>query len=139
MGAGHTVRLMRVPTEQGSAIVSFDGVRRLTPLWQLAGPLVIVVAMPGRWRGLLALVGLGFSGVVMLKFMLPALLSGSSGLGVALAGQRDLAWCLCRRWSGRPVAVPTTAQAVATCRPGVQPETPLAATTSCRMFIRRWR
>jgi uncharacterized membrane protein len=39
-----------------------------------------------RWRGVLALVGLGFGGAVILMFMLPALLDGSSGTWVALVG-----------------------------------------------------
>ena len=47
---------------------------------------VLVVAVVARVRGLLALLGLLFAGVVLARFMLPALLLGSSGLGVALVG-----------------------------------------------------
>ena len=44
------------------------------------------VALVARLRGLLALVGLGFGALVLVKFMLPALLAGESGLAVALVG-----------------------------------------------------
>jgi uncharacterized membrane protein len=44
---------------------------------------VVAVA---RWRGVRALVGLGFSGIAVLWFMLPALVAGESGLMVGLVG-----------------------------------------------------
>ncbi len=47
---------------------------------------VVVVGLIARWRGLLALVGLAFGGLVLVKFMLPALVGGESGLVVALVG-----------------------------------------------------
>jgi uncharacterized membrane protein len=59
---------------------------RLTPLWVLGLVFVLVVGAVARLRGVLALVSLVFGGGVLLKFMLPALLSGSSGIGVALVG-----------------------------------------------------
>ena len=84
---GTTVRLMRVPGTDGQpASYSFDDVIRLTPIWLLAGIFVLAVALVARLRGLLALVGLGFGGLVLFRFMLPALLSGSSGIAVALVG-----------------------------------------------------
>ena len=84
---GDTVRLMRVPGEAGSAATySFDDVLRLKPLWLLAALFVLVVALVARVRGLLALVSLAFGGAVLFRFMLPALLSGSDGLAVSLAG-----------------------------------------------------
>jgi uncharacterized membrane protein len=52
----------------------------------LAIAFVLVVAAVARLRGILALVSLGFGGLVLLKFMLPALLSGSSGTEVSLVG-----------------------------------------------------
>jgi len=85
--AGDTVRLMRIPPANGQpAIYSYDGVERLTALWVLGLVFVVVVAVVARWRGIMALVSLGFGGIVLFRFMLPALLSGSSGLAVALAG-----------------------------------------------------
>jgi len=84
---GATVLLQRVPPQAGQeAIYSFDGIVRLKQLWILGAAFVLVVAAVARLRGLLALIGLGFGGGVLFVFMLPALLSGSSGLAVALAG-----------------------------------------------------
>jgi len=86
VGKGDTVRLMRVPGQGQAAAYSFDEVIRLKPLWILGAVFVLVVALVARVRGLLALVGLAFGGFVLVRFMLPALLSGSNGLAVSLAG-----------------------------------------------------
>ena len=86
VAAGDTVRLLRVPAPDGSATYSFDEVVRLRPLWLLALFFVVVVALVARVRGLLALAALAFGGLVLVRFMLPALLSGSDGLAVSLAG-----------------------------------------------------
>ncbi|MCW2787180.1 MAG: YibE/F family protein [Marmoricola sp.] len=82
-----TVRLILVPASHGQpAGYSFDDVDRGFPLLLMGLFLVLVVGAVARVRGLLAIASLGFAGFVLLKFMLPALLSGSSGIGVALAG-----------------------------------------------------
>ena len=87
LGPGDSVELVRTPPVDGQAAAfSFFSVDRSAPLWILAGIFVLVVALVAQLRGLLALVGLGFSGLVVVKFMLPALLAGESGLAVALAG-----------------------------------------------------
>lgn len=87
LGAGDSVELVRTPPTDGRpAAFSFFSVDRSAPLWILAGIFVLVVALVAQLRGLLALVGLGFSGMVVVKFMLPALLAGESGLAVALVG-----------------------------------------------------
>ena len=87
LAVGDTVRLMRVPAQAGQpATYSFDEVIRLKPLWLLGALFVLVVALVARVRGLLALVSLAFAGFVLFRFMLPALLSGSDGLAVSLAG-----------------------------------------------------
>ena len=87
LSTGDTVRLMRLPARAGQPVTySFDDVVRLKPLWLLAALFVLVVALVARVRGLLALVSLGFGGLVLFKFMLPALLSGSDGLSVSLVG-----------------------------------------------------
>jgi uncharacterized membrane protein len=87
LGAGDTVRLLRVPAQAGEpATYSFDDVVRLRSLWLLGAVFVLVVALVARVRGLLALVSLALGGFVLVRFMLPALLSGSSGLAVSLAG-----------------------------------------------------
>lgn len=46
---------------------------------------VIVIAV-GLLRGLMALVALGFSGFMLMEFVLPALVSGQPGLAVAVVG-----------------------------------------------------
>ncbi|MCW2808583.1 MAG: putative rane protein, partial [Marmoricola sp.] len=87
LGKGDTVRLERDPGHDGAAAsYSFFSVVRNGSLGILALVFLIVVAAVARWRGILAVVSLGFAGLVLLKFMLPALLSGSSGLAVSLAG-----------------------------------------------------
>lgn len=88
LSRGDQVRLVRVPGvgTDGSASYSYDDVLRGKPLWVLWIAFVVVVAAVARLRGILALVSLGFAGFVLLKFMLPALLSGSSGMAVSLVG-----------------------------------------------------
>ena len=87
LARGDTVRLTRVPPQgSGAPTYSFDDVVRLGPLWVLAAFFVLAVALVARGRGLLALVGLVFGGFVLVRFMLPALLSGSNGLAVSLVG-----------------------------------------------------
>jgi uncharacterized membrane protein len=85
--AGDTVELMRVPPGHGAgATFSYFGTERSTGLaWMFLG-FVVVVVIVARWRGVLALVGLGFSGVVVARFMLPALLEGKDAVLVALVG-----------------------------------------------------
>jgi len=87
VATGDTVRLMRVPAQAGTPpTYSFDEVVRLKALWLFGALFVLVVALVARVRGLLALVSLGFGGLVLFRFMLPALLSGSDGLAVSLVG-----------------------------------------------------
>ena len=87
IAAGDTVQLMRVPAAKGQPEgYSFLQVQRGAPLSLMLALFVVVVAVVARWRGILALAGLAFGGVVVIKFMLPALLAGESGLAVALVG-----------------------------------------------------
>jgi uncharacterized membrane protein len=84
---GDSIRLMRIPAQDGGApTYSFDEVLRLKPLWLLVAVFVLVIAVVARLRGVLAVVGLVFGGLVLVRFMLPALLSGSDGLAVSLVG-----------------------------------------------------
>ncbi len=87
LATGDRVQLMRVPPQEGAAeAYSFLQVQRGSPLLVLAILFVVVVAVVARLRGLLALVGLGFGGFILIAFMLPALLEGRSGLLVASVG-----------------------------------------------------
>jgi uncharacterized membrane protein len=84
---GDGVELQRIPAQRGEpAIYSLFGVDRGKPILVMAGLFVLVVVAVARVRGLLALLGLGFSGLVVVKFMLPSLLSGEPGLAVAVVG-----------------------------------------------------
>jgi len=84
---GDTVQLMRIPQPKGEpALYSFFGVDRTSSLAWMTGLFVLVVLVVARLRGLMALFGLGFSGLVLVKFMLPSLLTGESGIAVALVG-----------------------------------------------------
>lgn len=62
-----------------------DFERRSTIRWLLLGFVALVVAF-GRWRGALAVVGLGISLAVVIQFVLPALLEGRPPLAVAMIG-----------------------------------------------------
>jgi uncharacterized membrane protein len=84
---GDTVELSRIPGQgPAPATYSWFTIERSTPLVAMALVFVVVVGVVARLRGLLALAGLGFAGAVVWFFMLPALLDGGSGLGIALAG-----------------------------------------------------
>jgi uncharacterized membrane protein len=84
---GDRVKLQRVPSEDGGEpMYSYFGTERGTPLLVLLLVFVVLVIAVARWRGLFALVGLAFSALVLWRFMLPALLTGESGLLVGLTG-----------------------------------------------------
>lgn len=84
---GDRVTLVAVPQEGADAPnYGWVGVDRKPPLGWLALAFLLVVAVIARVRGLLAILGLVFAGLVIGYFMLPALLAGESGLGVALVG-----------------------------------------------------
>lgn len=59
---------------------------RGSSLWILAIAFALAVIAFGRWRGVLALVGLAVTFAVLLLFIVPAILSGSSPLLVAIVG-----------------------------------------------------
>jgi uncharacterized membrane protein len=81
------LELMQTPPQKGApSAFSFFSVDRNLPIGLLAGLFVLVVGLVARWRGLLALVGLGFGGYILVAFMLPALLNGKPGLAVAVVG-----------------------------------------------------
>ena len=84
---GDRVTLVAVPQEGADAPnYGWVGVDRKPPLGWLALAFLLVVAVIARVRGLLAILGLVFAGLVIGYFMLPALLAGESGLAVALVG-----------------------------------------------------
>jgi uncharacterized membrane protein len=68
-----------------------DRQRRSVLLWLSVIFAVAVIAL-GRWRGLAALVGLGASLVVIIKFMMPSMLDGNSAPAVAIVGATVVAY-----------------------------------------------
>jgi len=85
LAEGDSVQLMQIPgAEEDGPAYAMVGIDRTGALGWFALAFVLVVAVVARWRGLLALVGLAFAGLVIARFMLPALLTGESGIAVAL-------------------------------------------------------
>ncbi|MCW2843348.1 MAG: YibE/F family protein [Nocardioides sp.] len=85
LAAGDEVRLMRIPATDGQpATYSYFGTERSGTLWLLVIAFVLLVLAVARLRGLMALTGLAVSGLVIWKFVLPALLVGEPGLLVGL-------------------------------------------------------
>jgi uncharacterized membrane protein len=78
--------LSRDPGAESGPTYSFSDYERTTPLVLFAIAFAIVVGAVARLRGLAALLGLGFAFLVLLQFVLPGLLSGSSPTLVTLVG-----------------------------------------------------
>lgn len=88
--AGDEVELLRTPAAKDAEVQTptysyFATERHGTLLWLTIAFVVVVLAI-ARLRGLFALVGLAFGGAVVWWWMLPALLDGAPGIGVALTG-----------------------------------------------------
>ncbi len=87
LASGDRIKLIRTPGSDGAEpAYSYFGTVRTGPLAVLGLVFAGLVLAVARWRGLFALFGLAFSGLVIWQFMLPALLTGTSGLAVGLAG-----------------------------------------------------
>lgn len=87
LSAGDRVKVQRAPGADGAdAAYSYFGTVRSGPLLVLTLVFVGLVLAVARWRGLFALAGLVFSGLVVWWFVLPALLTGGPGVPVGLTG-----------------------------------------------------
>jgi uncharacterized membrane protein len=85
LSAGDRIRLLVPPAADGEPVsYSYFGTERSGSLWVLAGVFALVVIAVARLRGVFAIVGLAFSGLVLWTFALPALLVGESGVLVGL-------------------------------------------------------
>lgn len=85
LSAGDRIRLLSPKVSEGEpAQFSYFGTERSGSLWILLIAFVVVVVAVARLRGVFAILGLAFSGLVLWKFALPALLLGESGLQVGL-------------------------------------------------------
>jgi uncharacterized membrane protein len=84
---GDSVSVLRIPPDQGHSVTySFVDFPRGLPLTGLALTFAALVALIAGLRGLLALVGLALSFLVIVRFVLPALLAGTSPLLVGVVG-----------------------------------------------------
>lgn len=90
VGVGDSVRLMRSgdtsvqPSTEGWVHYDFAEVDRRSSLLWLAVLLAVVSAAFLRWRGVLAVLGVGLSLAVVLLFLVPAILAGRPALLVAV-------------------------------------------------------
>ena len=73
--------------EDGERTVYFIADRlRTVPLWVLGAVFAAAVVLVGRWRGVGSLMGLVASFLVIVRFIVPAILSGMSPLAATLIG-----------------------------------------------------
>lgn len=87
----HLVMAYDPKAEPGFRYQYVDRQRRSTLLWLVVIFAVAVIAL-GRWRGVAALVGLGASLAVLIRFVLPALVEGTSPVLVAIVGASAIAF-----------------------------------------------
>lgn len=83
---GQKIKLLRLPVEGQPASYQFSDFERSTPLLVLTGAFAVAVVAVARWRGLASLIGLGFAGFILVKFMFPALVAGSNPVLIGLVG-----------------------------------------------------
>ncbi|HEX2046546.1 MAG TPA: YibE/F family protein [Acidimicrobiales bacterium] len=88
---GDRIVLGRAADPGSEVAYYFSDYQRRAPLLVLG--LIFAVAVVGlaRWRGALALVGLGVSLLVLVRFVLPGILAGESALAVAVVGSSLIA------------------------------------------------
>lgn len=85
LAAGDTIQVVSSGLE-GEMSYSFTGIPRTVPIAVFALLFVLVVLAVARAKGAMALVGLAFATLVLVRFMLPALASGRSGILVGVVG-----------------------------------------------------
>ena len=83
---GQRVRLAELPTDVGEPTYYIADFQRGPQMVLLAGLFVLAVVGLGRFQGVRALLGLGLSFLVIIGFIVPAILDGSSPVAVALFG-----------------------------------------------------
>ena len=89
--AGDRIVLGRADDPVAGVAYYFSDYQRRTPLLLLGLLFAVAVVGLARWRGALALVGLGVSLLVLVRFVLPAILAGESALAVAVVGSSLIA------------------------------------------------
>ena len=84
---GQVIKLIRVPpADDRPAEYQFSDFERSTPLIVFTVLFAVAVIAVARWRGFASLIGLAFAGFILVKFMFPALISGSNPIMVGLIG-----------------------------------------------------
>jgi uncharacterized membrane protein len=84
---GQQIKLVRLPAvDDQPASYQFSDFERSTPLIVLTIVFAALVVLVARWRGFASLIGLVFAGFILVKFMFPALISGTNPLVVGLIG-----------------------------------------------------
>src|SRR5215213_3093038 len=84
---GQKILLIRIPpTEDQPAQYNFSDFVRSTPLLVIAIIFAALVVAVARWRGFASVLGLGFAGFILVRFMFPALVAGSDPILVGLIG-----------------------------------------------------
>ena len=82
---GDQLKLIRTPPKDGQpSTLSYFGIERSFSLWVLAGMFAVVVIAVARFRGLMAIVGLGVAAVILGGFAVSAWLTGEAAVPVAL-------------------------------------------------------
>jgi len=102
IGHGDRILLVAVPLDGGVTAYAFVDFARELPIGLRAAVYVLVVVAVARMRGLRALVGLAFAGLVIAVFTVPALLDGEDALLVGLVSAAAIMfvvlirhpWCL---------------------------------------------
>lgn len=82
---GDDVVMIHMATPDGQTFNVVDH-RRSTQMWVLAAAFVLAVVAFGRLRGVRSLLGLAITFVVLLYFVVPGILDGTSPVVMALAG-----------------------------------------------------
>jgi uncharacterized membrane protein len=83
---GDRVVLAYVGGEDAGAGWYFEDFARRRPMLLLAVVFAAAVLLLGRWRGVFSLVGLAFSLVLLVRFVLPSILEGHDPVAVAVVG-----------------------------------------------------
>lgn len=87
---GDDIEIVRIAQKGQEPAYEFYDFKRGFPLTALAIAFAVLVVIVARWRGLLALLGIGVTVLVLMKFMLPAFLAGQSPLPVAVVGSTGI-------------------------------------------------
>ncbi|MCL3836360.1 YibE/F family protein [Aeromicrobium duanguangcaii] len=86
MSAGDEIRISAFTADGQEPAYEFYDYQRGPQLAIIALAFAVLVTVVGRWRGLFALIGIGITLLVLLRFVLPALLADQPPIAVAVAG-----------------------------------------------------